>query len=430
MVPAVFRNSIAILLTVSVYPLWTNLSMRILYLAQRVPYPPHRGDKIATFNHIRYLARRHEVSVACLADGPEDPANAEGLLPIVKSIDVVALSHRRAQLRALMALAGRSPLTLAYFNEPELRRRVKARLEGRQFDAIVIYSSGMAQFVEDGPDLPRIMVFSDLDSLKWRQYAENMRPPKRWIYDLEARRLLRYERRVAAEFDHSLFCTERELQDSRLLLPGARISCLGNGVDLDYFRPMANAKLTNALVFTGIMDYFPNVDGVVWFGEEILPRIREQVPDVTLTICGARPAPRVKALERLPGVTITGQVPDVRPYLARASVGVIPLRLGRGVQNKLLEAMAMGLPTVATTVASGGINASEGTDLLVADDAESFAASVVRLLTDEQMRANMSRSARSAMERNYHWDVQMSALENILASTSNGRTPRSLAAVS
>jgi polysaccharide biosynthesis protein PslH len=404
--------------------------MRILYLAQRVPFPPHRGDKIATYHHIRHLARHHEVAVACLADGEEDLANVAGLESLVCSVDAVPVSRKRARMRALAALAAGTPLTLAYFNEPELRRRVKMRLSERRFDAIVVYSSGVGQFVEEFDYIPRIMVFSDLDSLKWQQYAQSAGVPWRWIYRLEARRLGRYENRLAATFDRSLVCTHRELADCRKLMPGAAIDYMGNGVDLEYFRPLPVDRQANALVFTGIMDYLPNVDGVVWFCQEILPRIRQEVPETTFTICGARPEPRVRALERIPGVTVTGPVPDVRPYVAGASVCVIPLRLGRGVQNKLLEAMAMGLPTVATTVAHGGIVASRETDLMVADDAEAFAGSVVRLLRDAELRTRMGRAARAAMERHYSWDEQLSTLDGILASLTGDPTRAAAVAVS
>lgn len=388
--------------------------MRILYLAQRVPYPPDRGDKIATYHHIRHLARHHEVAIACLADGVDDLANTAGLADLVESIDAVPLSRQRGRLRTLAALATGSPLTLAYFGEPELHARVRERVRSGRFDAIVVYSSGMAQFVEDVTQVPRVMFFSDLDSLKWRQYAQSTLPPMRWVYGLEARRLLGYERHIAATFDHSLVCSERELKDCRRLMPEARVSCVSNGVDLDHFKPLALPKIGHSLIFTGVMDYLPNVDGVTWFCDEVLPLIREKIPDVSFTICGSRPVRKVRALAEIPGVTVTGRVPDVRQHLSKASVAVIPLRMARGIQNKLLEAMAMGLPTVATTIAFDGVEAESGTDLLVAGEPAEFAAQVVRLLKDEPLRHEMGRSARVAMEENYSWDMQLAQLEHTI----------------
>jgi polysaccharide biosynthesis protein PslH len=393
--------------------------MRVLYLCQRVPYPPNRGDKIATYHHIRHLARNHEVALGCLADGEADLDNVSGIAPFVTSVDAVPLSRWRGRWRMLAGLAKGTPLTLAYFNEPELRWRLRERVAASCFDVVVIYSSGMAQFVEESGGVPRVMFFSDLDSLKWQQYGENIGLPMRWVYNREARRLLHYERRVAATFEQSVVCSLRELEDCRHLLPEARVSCVSNGVDLEYFRPTWQPKRKNSLVFTGVMDYLPNVDGVAWFCDEVLPLIRAQVPDVTFTICGARPTLRVQTLQRIGGVAVTGNVPDVRPFLAEASVCVVPLRMGRGIQNKLLEAMAMGVATVSTTVAFAGVEALRGTDLMVADDAQEFAAHVVRLLRDEKLRAHLGQSARAAMEKSYSWETRLADLEATLESVTS-----------
>jgi sugar transferase (PEP-CTERM/EpsH1 system associated) len=391
---------------------------RILYLTQRVPYPPDRGDKIKTYNEIRHLARDHEVAVACLADGPEDLDNTAGLAPFVSSIDAVPLARGRARLRALAALARGGPLTVAYFNERELHRRVAALMSARTanpFDAIVVYSSGMAQFVESYSDVPRIMQFTDLDSLKWQQYATYARAPMSWVYAEEARRLLDYERSLARSFSHSLVCTPRELRDFERLIPGAPVSCASNGVDLDFFRPLGPPKDEGSLVFTGVMDYYPNVEGVIWFCHEVLPLIRQQIAGTTFTICGSRPNSAVQKLGRIRGVQVTGRVPDVRPYLARASVGVVPLRIARGIQNKLLEAMAMGLPTVATTAAFDGVEAERDRDLFVADSAPDFAAAVIRLLRDEGLRERTGQAARTCVCSNYRWEAQLSRLDKVLA---------------
>lgn len=391
--------------------------MRILFLAQRVPFPPNRGDKITTYHEIAHLAREHEVSVACFADGQEDLANVGGLASLTQTIEAVPLAPMAARLRALLALASKTPLTVAYFNDPELHRRVRALARSQRFDAVIVYSSSMAQFVESLTDVPRIMQFADLDSLKWQHYSESLRFPRSWLYRLEARRLLAYERHIATTFDHSLLCTPREVRDFHRLIPDAPVSCVGNGVDLEYFQPMtAVKKKPNSLIFTGVMDYFPNVDAVLWFCQEVFPRLRQQVPDVTFTICGSKPQKEVQALANLPGVIVTGRVPDVRPYLAEARVCVIPLRIARGIQNKLLEAMAMGLPTVATTAAYDGIDAVRDADLLVADEPDLFAAQVARLLLDETLGQKMGQAARAAVEKNYRWEVHLAQLDAVLAS--------------
>jgi sugar transferase (PEP-CTERM/EpsH1 system associated) len=219
------------------------------------------------------------------------------------------------------------------------------------------------------------------------------------------------------------------MRDFEELIPGASVSCVSNGVDLDFFAPLASPKEEQSLVFSGVMDYFPNVSGVTWFCHEVLPRIRQEVPGVKFTICGSKPNAAVQELGRLPGVTVTGRVPDVRPYLARASVGVVPLHVARGIQNKLLEAMAMGLPTVATSAVFHGVEAEQNAHLLVADTAADFSAAVVRLLTDAGLRARLGHAARAWVEANYRWEVQLSRLDQVLAlvtagaAANDGRTP-------
>jgi sugar transferase (PEP-CTERM/EpsH1 system associated) len=396
--------------------------MRILFLAQRVPYPPNRGDKIPNYHYVRHLARNHEIVVACLADGPRDLEYAAGLAPLVAAVEAVPLSRPRARLRALAALAaGTRPLTVAYFDEPELHRRVQARMAAEGFDLAVVCSSGMAPYVEGFVGLPRVIQFTDLDSQKWGLYAAASRPPKRWVYRTEAERLLRYERQIAQRFDYSLFCSARELDDFRRLIPGAPARCVRNGVDLDYFRPAGEAKAPDGLVFTGVLNYRPNVDGVVWFCREVWPLVRAAVPGATFTVCGSSPDKKVRALARLGGVTVTGAVPDVRPYLARAAVGVVPVRIARGIQNKLLEAMAMGLPAVTTTAAYAGLGAQDGRELFVADEPADFAAAVVRLLRDPRLRAEAGRAARAAVETYYRWDRSLAQLDDVIATVTRGR---------
>jgi len=395
--------------------------MRILFLAQRVPYPPDRGDKIPTYNQLRHLAEAHEVAVACLADGEEDLGNIAGLKSLATSVDAIAVRPFHARSRALAALGSRNPCTVAYFNERGLHEQVGKRMRREHFDAILVNSSGMAQFVEPYSDVPRIMQFVDLDSLKWQQYADSSSIPRSWLFRREFHCLLEYERNLARTFTHSLVCTPRELKDLERLVPGAAASCVSNGVDLDVFRPQPLEKIPGEMVFTGVMDYYPNIEGMVWFCRDVLPLIRRELPDVTLTICGSRPDARVKALARIPGVTVTGRVPDVRPHLARASVAVVPLRIARGIQNKLLEAMAMGLPAVACSAVAEGVEATPGRDVFVADDPADFAAATVRLFHDDELRRRTGEAARACMEANYRWEHQLERLDRVLeAVTGNG----------
>ncbi|MDE2335253.1 MAG: TIGR03087 family PEP-CTERM/XrtA system glycosyltransferase [Rhodospirillales bacterium] len=389
--------------------------MRIFFLAQRVPFPPDRGDKITTANEVRHLARSHEVHVFCLADGPEDAAQAEPLRRIVASVTAVPVAAWPARLRATGALlAGRS-LTVAMLDEAPLRRAVAAAAEAMPPDLIFVYSSNVAQHALGLDGLPRIMQFADLDSRKFADLGNRARWPMRLIYALEGRRLLAWERRIAHAFSHSLLCTEAEVADFRALIPGVPVSCVGNGVDLDYFVPGIAEPEEDLLVFTGVMDYSANVDAMVWFCAEVLPRLRTRRPAVRLAIVGSRPNAAVRALGSLAGVTVTGRVPDVRPWIGRAAVFVAPLRLARGIQNKVLEAMASGVPVVASTAAWSGTGLASGDGIVPAGDAETFAARVTELLEDPARRAQLGARGRAAMERDFTWAAQLARLDAVIA---------------
>lgn len=389
--------------------------MKIFYLAHRVPYPPDRGDKIRTYHEVRYLARDHEVHVFCLADGAEDLNNVAGIKDIAASVSVVPVSRVKARVRALLALLFGKPFSVGFFNEVKLHDLIRDSLERVDPDFALVYSSGMAQYVQGLDGLPVIMEFGDLDSLKWAQYGERGYPPMKWIYATEARRLLNYEREIAYSVRHSIVCTAREQDDFERLIPEAAVSCVGNGVDLEFFAPRNTAKTAAALVFTGVMDYLPNVDAVIWFCEHILPIVQKRVPNATFTICGSKPTKEVQALASKQGVTVTGWVEDVRPFLDAAEVAVVPVRIARGIQNKLLEAMAMRLPCVAATAAWTGIEVSGESGVAVTDDADQFADEVCRLLSDTALRESKAAAARSAVERHYSWNAQLSRLDDIFS---------------
>ena len=396
--------------------------MRIFFVCQRVPYPPDRGDKITTYNEIRHLARRHEVHVFCLADGRDDLANVAGLSDCTAAVTAVPVGYGQSRARALLALFGASALSVAMLREQALHAAIRRAADAHPPDLVFVYSSNVAQYAESLANHPRIMQFADLDSIKWRDYAQRAAWPARWLYALEARRLLAYERRIAGEFSHSLICTESEAADFRALIPDAPVSVVRNGVDLDYFRSGGAAKRRGAMVFTGVMDYRPNVDAVCWFCDTMLPLIRAERPDATFTICGSRPARDVQRLALLPGVTVTGRVPDVRPYLDAAEVFVAPLRLARGIQNKLLEAMAMGLPVVTSPVAWRGTEIPSGEGIVAAEQPQDVAAAVLRLLQDDSYRHDMARRARSVVEGRYAWPAQLAAFDAVIATAAGHRT--------
>ena len=389
--------------------------MRIFFVCQRVPFPPDRGDKIATFNEIRHLAVAHEVHVFCLGDGAGDLDNLPGLRDHAASVTAVPLGRPASRLRALAALIGGGPLSVAVFDEPRLHRAIREKFAALKPDLIIVYSGNVARYAEPFAQVPRIMQFSDLDSLKWGQYAARARAPMRWIYATEQRRLLDYERHIAGSFSHALVCTAVEQRDFERLIPGVPVSLVGNGVDLDYFRSAGRAKRPGSVVFTGVMDYLPNVDAVSWLCDEILPAVQAQIPAASLTICGSRPSAAVRRLAQRRGVRVTGWVADTRPYLDEAELFAAPLRLARGIQNKLLEAMAMGLPCVTSTIACNATAIARGEGIVAADDPKEFAAQIVQLLRDGELQAQMAQRARAAVEANYRWDMQMARLDQVIS---------------
>ncbi len=389
--------------------------MRIFFVCQRVPYPPDRGDKITTFNEIRHLSTAHEVHVFCLGDGSRDLDNIPGLRAYAKSVTAVPVRRSASRLRTLGALVTGKPLSVAAFDEAKLHQAIRRQFAALQPDLIIVYSCNVAQYAEHFAQVPRIMQFADLNSLKWGQYATRSRMPLNWIYGTEQRRLLAYERHIAHSFSHALVCTAVEKRDFECLIPGVPVSLVGNGVDLDYFRSAGRPKRRGSMVFTGVMDYLPNVDAVLWLCDEILPLVQAQVPAASLTICGSRPAAAVLRLAKRPGVRVTGWVADTRPYLDEAEVFAAPMRLARGIQNKLLEGLAMGLPCVTSTAAWSGTVIPRGEGISAIDDPKAFAEHVVRLLGDDDYRASMARRARAAAEHHYRWEAQMAHLDSVVA---------------
>ncbi len=386
----------------------------ILFLAQRCPYPPNKGDKITTWNVLQRLARTHRVHVGAFIDDPDDWRHEPFLRERFASVCLRPLDRRTGLLRAAGGLLRGEPLSVAFYRDAGMQRWVDDLL-ARGLRRVFTYSSATARFVLDAPGCRRLMHFADIDSDKWRQYARVSRWPMAWVYAREARLMLAWERRVAAAFDASYFVTEAEVADFRRLAPesAARVAELANGVDADYFSPERDYPVpwddpAPRLVFTGAMDYRPNVDAVVWFADEVLPRLRQAAGDVRFCIVGSKPAPEVLALAARDGIQVTGRVEDVRPYVAHARGMVAPLRIARGVQNKVLEGMAMAKTVVCSPQGLEGIDATHGVDLWVADGAEAFVQGCTELLAG---RLELGGSARRTMLARYAWEARLAPLD-------------------
>jgi sugar transferase (PEP-CTERM/EpsH1 system associated) len=390
----------------------------LLLLIHRIPYPPNKGDKIRSYHLLKHLARHYRVHLATFVDDPDDWQHVPHVEALCASSHFAGMKPLLARVRSLQALLKNRSLSLEYYRDASLARWVDETVAKHGIERVLVFSSSMAQYADPYRSARRVVDFVDVDSDKWRQYAEQKSWPMNWLYRYEARQLLAYERRVARDYDASLFVSAPEADLFRQLAPEstAKIGHFNNGVDTDYFtpdQPHANpyAAGERALVFTGAMDYWPNVDAVQWFAADVFPQLRARFADVKFYIVGARPAAAVQELAKLPGVVVTGTVPDVRPYIAHAAVSVAPLRIARGIQNKVLEAMAMATPVVVSPQALEGIDAEPGSELVLAEDAAGFVDAVATLLAgQDSAAAALGAAARAKVQRRYSWSSNLACI--------------------
>ncbi|WNO52796.1 TIGR03087 family PEP-CTERM/XrtA system glycosyltransferase [Stakelama saccharophila] len=387
----------------------------ILFLAHRIPYPPDRGDKMRGFHIVRHLGRRARVHVAAFAEDARDEHYAGALRGYVESVTVVR--RTKSNLRAAAeALVGNRPVSLSAFHHPALKRAVGRIVADHPIDAAYAFSGQMAQYLPTGP-VRAIMDFVDLDSAKFAAYADAARGPVAWMHAREARMLGAFERSVAARADASLFVSAAEAELFRARSPDGRVAVLENGIDTRFYDPAAGFPAVGEagplLVFTGQMDYRPNVEAVAWFADEVLPRLRERHPAARFAIVGRKPTEAVRSLGERADVIVTGEVADVRGWLAAAAVSVAPLRLARGIQNKVLEAMAMARPVVASEPAAEGIDHA-GT-IRVAGTAAAMVGEIDTLLADRDAADRLGTAARNRVRGRYGWDACMAPLDALMS---------------
>lgn len=399
----------------------------LLYLTHRIPYPPNKGDKIRSFHLLQHLSQRYRVFLGTFVDDEQDWQHVDKVKSYCEDTCIVGISPSIARIKSVFALLGDDPLTLAYYRNMKLQQWVTRILEQQTLSASIVFSAAMAQYIDRHPHPDsygrRIIDFVDVDSDKWRQYAASKPWPLSWIYRREAKCLLNYERRIAAEFDKATFVSEKEAALFQKLAPecAQKTTYFNNGVDTDFFSPMQNypnpypteAKI---LVFTGAMDYWANIDAVDWFARQMFPIIRARRPDTWFYIVGSKPSKAVQSLANLPGVCVTGMVADVRPYLQHAAAAVAPLRIARGIQNKVLEAMAMQKPVIASSQALEGIDAVRGEELLVADNETEFADQVLSVLENKN-GAILGYAARNRIMADYTWQDNLLRVDALLGAT-------------
>jgi sugar transferase (PEP-CTERM/EpsH1 system associated) len=394
----------------------------LLYLTHRIPFPPTKGDKVRSYHLLRFLATRYEVHLGTFLDDPADLVHVPRLAEHCPSSKVVTIRPMRARARSTIGLLTGEPLTLPYYRDASLASWVRAVVRDKGIGKAVLFSSPMAQYVSGLPDLRVIVDFVDVDSEKWRQYGKSRRWPLSMLFEREADRLLAYERTTARSAAASVFVSPAEAELFRSLAPecAGQVHSANNGVDTEFFSPSARFSCPYAvgeepIVFTGTMDYWPNIDAVCWFANEIFPAILAARPAARFYIVGMQPAAVVRELARARHVEVTGRVDDVRPYLQHARVAVVPLRVARGVQNKALEAMAMARPVVVSASAAQALSVVPGVDVEVAAEAADFARKTIALM-DSRHGAAIGASARARVLSDYCWESNLSPFKALLES--------------
>lgn len=389
--------------------------MKILYVCHRFPFPPKRGGKIRPFNMIRHFTSRgHEVTVCSLARSPAEAEEGRGIAPHCAEFHVATVSSPRQIMRMITRLPTGTPSSMGYFYSEQLDDIIREKVRRERFDLVFVHCSSVAQYVEGLEGVPKILDFGDMDSQKWLEYAQSKPFPLSMGYWLEGRKLEREERRLAGRFDLCSATTRMEWETLKGYGVEVDTDWFPNGVDSDFFAPDAGTYDADTISFIGRMDYYPNQECMFQFCEHTLPLIRAKRPNVKLLIVGADPSPKVLKLGSLQGVTVTGTVPDVRPLVRKSALMVAPLNIARGTQNKILEAMAMGVPVVTSRIAAGGVDALAEEHFLVGETPREYSDAILRILGSPGERERLAVAGRARMLSHHSWANSMLRLDGIV----------------
>ena len=405
----------------------------LLFLSHRLPYPPNKGDKVRSYHFFRHLGERYRLHLGTFIDDPADEQHLDAVRALCASAHVEPLAPWTKRLRGATGLFTGEAMTLPCYRSAPLARWVREVVGGEGITRAFAFSSAMAQYALDLPGMRTVVDFVDVDSAKWDAYARRRAWPVAPLFRREAQRLLASERAIAARAEASIFVTDEEADLFRTAAPesAARVVAIGNGVDTGYFSPehafaSPFGDAERAIVFTGAMDYWPNIDAVLWFAHEALPIVRAHDPAARFYVVGMNPDPAVRALAGDASVVVTGRVDDVRPYLHHARVVVAPLRVARGIQNKVLEAMAMAKPVVVTPAAASALPAKDGVEVAIAADAASMAADVLALMDGAHAR-QMGQLARARVLAECAWSESYERLDRLLDHGGSARRPATTA---
>jgi sugar transferase (PEP-CTERM/EpsH1 system associated) len=389
--------------------------LKILFLANRTPYPPYRGDKLKIFNLAKRLNGRHELHLLTFAQTAEDYTYRQELEKVFHKVHFIALPKWKSVLNCVAALWSSKPLQVLYFNSAEMKRNAAKLLAEEHFDAVHVQHLRMSPYLADITNTPRILDMPDAFSLYWKRRVEAATNPIVKLFNrMEQKRVERYEPKVMSRYNLSLVCSAEDLEYLRDKHHVSSIALLPNGVDLDTFAAKDHDYSHNkTLLFTGNMDYAPNVDAVQYFVQDILPLIHKHHPEVEFIIAGQRPVKKVSDLAS-DKVKVTGFIKDLAAMYNQASVVVAPLRFGAGTQNKVLEAMAMGVPVVCSNIGFKGLGIESGEGAIMRLSPTDFAEAVCQLLSDEKQRTIVGQKGADVIRNGFSWESIAVRLEQYL----------------
>lgn len=398
--------------------------MNILFIAQRIPYPANKGEKIRSFNQAQFLAELgNQVYVISPLEEKSEAVYVEQLAKLTNfSCEYALLSNK--PLRLITGLVKGESLSVANFYSAQLQNIINNALTNQVFDAIICTSSAVAKYVFNSrvlsslPKKPKlIMDYMDLDSDKWQQYADKANFPMKLVYQREAKLISQYEIKIQKHFDACFFIADAEVNLFKKAAGNiTNVHTLGNGMNTDEFFPVTTPPNNNApkFIFTGVMDYKPNVDAVIWFVEQCWPAIIAQYPQAEFIIAGMNPNTAVMSLQKYKGITITGFVEDILPYYHKADYFVAPFRLARGVQNKVLQAFACGLPVISTPMGAEGIDCVDGEHILLANTPDEFLQQVRLLEQDDCLKQAIKADALTLIHEHYSWQGKLAPLKTLI----------------
>lgn len=391
----------------------------IIFLAHRIPFPPNKGDKIRSWRIVKYLSTKYDINLCAFVDDPDDFQHENFLQNYCKSVNLIALNPQLAKIRSVLSFVRNEPLSLGYYYDRKMRATIR-RLQKRDIKFQFVFSSTMVPYAMQSSSAPIVVDLCDADSEKWTQYAQDASFPMNLVYAREGRQLARFESTVINKCEASFAISHAEACILDRNDVSKSIHWFANGVDTAYFDPTAQVDLLAQppdIAFVGAMDYHANIDAALWFAENVWPLIRAQLPECQFAIVGSNPVDAVMRLDGVNGISVTGRVEDVRPYLAGAKIAIAPMRIARGIQNKVLEAMAMGAALVATSAACEGLSVKPGRDYLSADIPTDFCTAITGLLDQPSKRVDIGRNARQTVTKRYSWDGQLNRLGDVLEAT-------------